>query len=47
VIIFICKQLAMIDPEMMEIEYIKHVIAALTVGVNDPVKLNFAGNYRD
>jgi hypothetical protein len=37
----------MIDPEMPEVGDVEHVIAAIAIGINDAVRLDFARNYRD
>ena len=41
VILLVCKELGMVDPEVMKIRYIQHVVAAPTVGINDAIRNDF------
>lgn len=41
------KQLAMIDPKLMEIGDVEHIIATIAISVDDAVWLDFTGDYGD
>lgn len=41
------KQLAMIDPKMVEVGDVEHIIATIAIGVDNAVWLDFTGDYGD
>jgi hypothetical protein len=45
VVVLVGKQIGMIDPEMVEVGDVEHVIAAVAIGVDNAVGLDFARNY--
>jgi len=44
VVLFVCKEFGMVDPKVVEIRYVQHVVTAPTVRINDAVWNDFAFN---
>ncbi len=41
VVLLVCKEFGMVDPKVMEIRYVQHVVAAPTVRINDAIRNDF------
>ena len=41
VIFVVCKEFGMVDPKMMEIRYVQHIVAAPTIRINDAIRNDF------
>ncbi len=41
VILLVCKEFGMVDPKVMEIRYVQHVVTAPAIRINDAVGNNF------
>ena len=46
-IFLVCKELRMVDAEMLELRYIQYIVAAPTVGINNAIWHHLALNNRE
>ena len=41
VIFLVCKEFGMVDPKVMEIRYVQHIVTAPAIRINDAIRNDF------